>query len=52
MSKVDEVDACMQVPNAKPATLEQLKAAAERHGLDLQKLIDDAREKGVEVEGA
>lgn len=47
-----ENDACMQAAAARPATLEQLKAAAERHGLDLQKLIADAKEKGVEIEGA
>jgi hypothetical protein len=47
-----EASAALQIQDARPATLAQLKAAAERHGLDLQKLIADAKAKGVEIEGA
>lgn len=34
---------------ARPATYEQLKMAAERHGLDLQELLADARKRGMDI---
>eukprot|EP00892_Ulva_mutabilis_P009346 jgi/Ulvmu1/6784/UM030_0122.1 len=43
-SEIDE-----QVGAARPASLQQLKAAAERHGLDLQELLADARRRGVHI---
>ena len=40
----------VQVGAARPASYEQLKAAAERHNLDLQQLLADARRRGVQID--
>lgn len=39
----------VQVGAARPASYDQLRAAAERHGLDLQELLADARRRGIDI---